>query len=118
MSIWPVRHVHFNCPAGFLAARNRDRWTTLISAGIILALAVVIFTAYTLHHLRHRDQVGKQAASFATLFIQSSPVVEKQLGEVHALREVKEIYRTGALRDGTSIMTLPVRTRPGQSKCG
>jgi hypothetical protein len=69
-----------------------DRWTSLIGAGIIIVGAVIIFTVYT---FLHRDEVQQQVASFATVFIKSSPVVEQQLGDVHAVKEVKERRITG-----------------------
>jgi Cytochrome oxidase complex assembly protein 1 len=72
-----------------------DRWMTLISAGIIVALGIIIFAVYKIDH---REQSADQAASFAAVFIKSSPVVEQQLGEVRGMKEVKERHATGAAR--------------------
>jgi hypothetical protein len=43
----------------------------------------------------HRDRVSDEAASWAKTFIQSSPVVEQQLGRVQTVKEVKEQHQAG-----------------------
>ena len=73
---------------------STDLRNLVIGACAIVALAVVVFLVYT---ARHHDEVAMQAAGFAKTFIQSSPVVEKQLGEVRTVKEVEEKQRSGKL---------------------
>jgi hypothetical protein len=56
---------------------------------IVVAGAVFFFVYTTLH----RDRVSDDAASWAKTFIQSSPVVEQQLGHVQTVKEVKEHHQ-------------------------
>jgi hypothetical protein len=71
---------------------DTDRWSFLIGGMAIVAVTAIIFVGY---NIRHRDERAAQAADFAKIFIQSSPVVERQLGEVRAVKEVEEQHHTG-----------------------
>lgn len=71
---------------------NTDSRGFLIGTMAIIAVTAVIFVGYK---IRHKDERAAQAANFAKIFIQSSPVVERHLGEVRAVKEVEEQHRTG-----------------------
>jgi hypothetical protein len=53
---------------------------------------IVIFQVYRI--LRH-DLLSAQAIDLGKTFIHSSPVVEEDLGTVKAVKETKEVHRTG-----------------------
>lgn len=68
---------------------------TLAGALVLIALIVIVFVGYTIHN---RETLAAQAKSFGKIFIQSSPVIEEQLGKVSSVKEVEEQHRTGNTR--------------------
>jgi len=74
---------------------NIDRRSTLVGGLVLVALIVIAFVGYTIHR---SDTPAAQAKSFGKIFVQSSPVVEEQLGEVRSVKEVEEQHSTGKAR--------------------
>jgi hypothetical protein len=74
---------------------NIDRRSTLVGGLVLVALIVIAFVGYTIHR---RDTLAAQARAFGRIFIENSPVVETQLGEVRTLKAVQEQHRTGRAR--------------------
>lgn len=73
-------------------AGGSDLLRLLLGGAIVVALGVIIFVIYTIHH---KDYLTAQANSFARTFISSSPVIEGQLGEVQRVEKLKEQHQTG-----------------------
>jgi hypothetical protein len=72
-----------------------SRFTNLIGIVIIICAAAIAFVVYTTH--RH-DYLSAQADSWGKVFIQSSPVVEEQLGRVRVIKLINEEYLSGKTR--------------------
>lgn len=57
------------------------------SIGIVIIVVAVAFGVYT---VRSRDRMASQALHLTSVFIKSSPVVEKDLGSVISIKESSE----------------------------
>lgn len=91
------------------------RRSTLAGTVVLIGLIVVAFLAYTIHN---RDMLAEQARNFGKIFIESSPAVEKQLGEVRSVKEVEEQHRTGNARGWYLDYDVTGSARPEWLICG
>jgi cytochrome oxidase complex assembly protein 1 len=58
-----------------------------LSIAVIVLCAAIIFTFFA---IRRKDRLASQAVNLGTTFIESSPVVEENLGTVQSVKEVRE----------------------------
>lgn len=77
-----------------LATEAEGRWFRAVVCLVALVIgAIVVYEIYRFH--RH-DALSAQAINLGNTFIYSSPVVEKNLGTVKAVKETSEEYRTSS----------------------
>jgi uncharacterized protein (UPF0333 family) len=71
---------------------NAERGQLLLSIAVIVALGIIAYFAYSI--TRH-DESASQAKVIARTFIQSSPVLQTDLGKVTAIKELDEKHEAG-----------------------
>lgn len=72
---------------------NEERGQLLASIAVIVVLGIIAYFAY---HITMHDESASQAKAIAQTFIQSSPVLQTDLGKVTAIKELDEKHESGA----------------------
>jgi hypothetical protein len=69
-------------------------WATII--GVVL-VAIFIIVCFSIFHMRQSHDLSKDAVGIARNFIRNSPVIDQNLGAVHAVQATSE--RSGGTED-------------------
>jgi hypothetical protein len=70
------------------------RWPRVLISLIVIIIGAIV--AFQIYRIRRHDLLGAEAVALGETFIQSSPVVEEDLGTAKAVKETNEEHRLGS----------------------